>query len=271
MHESRAALPLWTYYWVFVLLLYLPLVVLAVFSLHGSPVLSLPWRGFSTRWYEAIAETSQLTSALANSITIGLASSALALVLGAMTAIAVTRFAFRGRLVLLAVALTPLVMPYLALAVALLLTFLAIGIRPSFFTVVVGHSLLGLPAVVLLLSVRLIGLEDSLEDAAMDLGAGWLRMIRRVHLPLLRPALVAAFITAFVISFNEFYLAVFLAGGDTTLPVYFYSGFRSPDILPPTLALSTLVTALLLVVVAMTETLARRGGLEPDAAEGSGE
>lgn len=237
------------YFWIYVAFLYVPLVVLAVFSFHDSPVLALPWRGFSFRWYGVMLQTPGLLNSLRISLIVATLSGACAAILGSLTAVAVVRFRFPGSNVLAAVALVPLVIPALGLAIALLLTFVALGLQPALPTLIVGHAIIGIPSVLLLVATRVVGIDPALEEAAMDLGARWRRVLIRVYLPLLRPALIAGFIAAFVVSFNDFYLADFLAGPDTTLPLYFFSGFRSPDLMPPTLALMSTVTVAMIFVL----------------------
>jgi spermidine/putrescine transport system permease protein len=239
----------WVYFWVYVVLLYVPLVTLAVFSFNNSLILSLPWRGFSVRWYAAIGDSPALLTSLRTSIIVATVSSIFAVVLGGAVGVAVTRFRFPGRGALLIAALAPLVIPFLGLAVALLLTLLAVGIRPSSVTVAMAHATVAIPSVLLLVGTRMLGLDPALEEAALDLGATWSRIIRRVYVPLMVPALLAGFAAAFVSSFNEFYLALYLAGPKVTLPVYFFSAFRNPNLLPPTLALNTLVTVVILALV----------------------
>jgi spermidine/putrescine transport system permease protein len=244
---------LWTYYVLYVAFLYLPLVILAVFSFHNSSVLALPWRGFSLHWYRAAIYTPGLIDSLKVSLIVATAAGICATIAGSAVAVAVARFPFPGSGLLIVVALVPLIVPALGLAVALLLTFVAFGIPPGVPTVVVGHTVIAIPGVLLLVATRVIGIDRSLEEAAMDLGARWHRVLWRIYLPLLRPALVAGFISAFIVSFNDFYLADFLAGSDTTLPLYFYSGFRAPDVMPPTLALDTALTAVLIVVLGFVQ------------------
>lgn len=240
---------LWTYFWLYIGLLYLPLLVLAAFSFHNSTILGLPWRGFSLQWYREIVHATALLRSLRVSFIVALLSATIAVMLGGALGIAVSRFRFPGRGVLMALALSPLVIPYLGLAVALLMTFVALGMKPSILTVVVGHSVVAMPYALLLVATRLLGVDPELEEAAMDLGAGWPSVLRRLYIPLMGPAIGTAFVTAFVLSFDELYLAFFLSGSDQTLPVYFFSGLRHPEFLPPTLALTTLVT---LVVVSLT-------------------
>ncbi len=250
MSNSRLkGLGFWFYFWAYVALLYLPLVVLALFSFNNSPILSLPWRGFTIRWYSAIDASPALLRSLRTSFVVALVSSVFAVVLGGAAGVAVARFRFPGRGILLVLALAPLVIPFLGLAVALLLTLLAIGVRPSTLTVSMAHATVAIPAVLLLVATRMLGLDKGLEEAAMDLGARWSRIVWRVYIPLMMPALVAGFLASFVSSFNEFYLALYLSGPNVTLPVYFFSAFRNPNLLPPTVALNSLVTIVILALV----------------------
>ncbi len=240
---------LWIYFWLYLGLLFTPLIVLAAFSLHDSDLLALPWQGFSLRWYREMLHSEALLRSLRVSIVVALASSTLAVLLGASLGIAVSRFRFPGRGVLTVLALSPLVIPYLGLAVSLLMTFVALGLKPSIGTVVVGHTVVAIPYALLLVATRLLGVDPELEEAALDLGAGWRSILGRLYIPLMGPAIGTAFVTTFVLSFDELYLAFFLSGSDQTLPVYFFSGLRHPEFLPPTLALTTLFTV---IVVAIT-------------------
>lgn len=249
---------LWAYFWVYVALLYLPLLVLAVFSFHNSDRMSLPWQGFSLRWYKSALHAPELLAALRTSVIVGLCTAVIATVLGAVAGIAIVRFRFPGRALLATLGLVPLAVPYLGLAVALLLTFLTLGVRPSLLTVVVGHSVIALPYVLLLVATRAAGLPDSIEEAAVDLGATWRRVVWKVHLPAVRPALIVGAITAFQVSFDELYLSFFLTGFQPTLPVYFFSSLRRGQLIPPALALTTGVAIILVAGLVATMVLSSR-------------
>ena len=255
---SRRRTGLWAYFWAYLALLYLPLLVLAVFSFHDSDNMSLPWQGFSLRWYRTALESSELLAALRTSFLVGLATAAIATLVGAVAGVAIVRFRFPGRTFLTTLALIPLAIPYLGLAVALLLTFQAIGVRPSLSTVVVGHSIVAVPYVLLLVATRAAALPPSIEEAAVDLGATWWRVLRKVHLPVLKPALVVGAITSFQVSFDELYLSFFLTGFQPTLPVYFYSSLRRGQLVPPALALTTCVAILLVAVLVLTLVVSHR-------------
>jgi spermidine/putrescine transport system permease protein len=249
---------LWTYFWVYVALLYLPLMVLAVFSFHDSVHMSLPWHGFSLRWYKAALHTPELLAALRTSVLVGLCTAVVATVLGGVAGIAIVRFRFPGRALLATLGLIPLAVPYLGLAVALLLTFLTIGVQPSLLTVIIGHTVIALPYVLLLVATRAAGLPDSIEEAAIDLGATWRRVIWKVHLPAVRPALIVGAITAFQVSFDELYLSFFLSGFRPTLPVFFFSSLRRGELVPPALALTTGVAVILIAALVVTMIISGR-------------
>lgn len=249
---------LWAYFWVYVVLLYLPLLVLALFSFHDSERMSLPWEGFSFRWYQTALDSPDLLASLRTSFLVGLATAAIATVIGAAAGIAIVRFRFRGRALLAALGLIPLAVPYLGLAVALLLTFLAFDVRPSIGTVIVGHSVIAIPYVLLLVATRAAAMPESIEEAAIDLGATWWRVVWKVQLPAVRPALIVGAVTAFQVSFDELYLSFFLSGFNPTLPVYFFSSLRRGELVPPALALTTGVAVVLVAALALTLVLSSR-------------
>jgi spermidine/putrescine transport system permease protein len=249
---------LWLYLWLYVGALWAPIFLLALFSFHDSPLLALPWRGFSLRWYEAMVQSPELLRAFRMSLIVAIFSSTGSVILGALLGLAATRFRFPGRRVLVLVAVAPMIIPYLGLAVALLMTFVAVGFQPSVSAVTLGHVVIAIPYVMLLVAARAAGMGSALEEAAMDLGANWWEITRRVYLPVMRPAMLAGFVSAFVLSLDEFYLAFFLSGSDQTLPVYFFSGLRRPELLPPTLALVTLLTLVTIILLTVTQGLASR-------------
>jgi spermidine/putrescine transport system permease protein len=249
--QKRKARGLWTYFWIIVVFQYAPLTLLAVFSFNDSRTLALPLQGFTLRWYRQIFNTPTLIESFQNSVAVALVSALIAVVLGGLAALALMRTRFPGRGIFAVATMVPLVIPGIALAVALLVTIVLFGVSLGRPTVVIGHAVLALPYAALLVAVRFASFNPSLEEAAMDLGASRWRVLRRIHLPLAAPALVPAFLFAFVLSFDDFDFAFFLSGSDQTLPVYFFSGLRRPALLPPVVALQSLVlivTTLAIVV-----------------------
>ncbi|NLD43963.1 MAG: ABC transporter permease [Chloroflexi bacterium] len=246
--------------------LYLPIALLIVFSLNNSPLMIFPLKGLTLKWYYALWDATELLKAARNSIILGLITSAVATLLGTMAAIGVVRFRFRWRGAFLAVASMPLVIPYVVLAVALLILFGLLNVHLSLFTVGVGHVIICLPYVVLIVSARLAGFPSSLEEAAMDLGATYWGTLLRVTLPICFPAILAAFLTSFTTSFDEFAVSFFLAGTEPTLPVYLYSQLRFPNRLPIVVTLAAIVMVGSTVVLVLSEWLRRKG--QPTARRG---
>jgi spermidine/putrescine transport system permease protein len=179
--------------------------------------------------------------------------------LGIAVALLLTRFRFRGEVFLFALAMLPLVVPVVVLAVALLVLFLAAGIDRSLWTVAIGHTVVALPFVVLIVAARLAGFDASLEEAAMDLGATYRRVIGRIILPLIAPAAISAWLVAFTVSLDEFALALFLAGNEPTFPVYVLSQLRFASRLPAMIALAVLLMTGTLLAVIEGRNHSRRG------------
>ncbi len=165
----------------------------------------------------------------------------MATLLGTAMALLFVRFRFRARWLLLGLAVLPLVVPFVVLAAALLVLFRAIDVDRSLLTVAIAHVVVELPFVVVIVIARLIGFDQHLEDAAMDLGASYPATLRLVVLPLIAPAMVAAGLTAFTVSFDEFALALFLVGREPTFPVYLFGQLRFATTLPVMIAMAVLL------------------------------
>lgn len=246
------------YTWLFTVALYLPLLLLVVFSFNDSASLRFPLSGFTTRWYQELWRASALLEALRHSVVVGLISSLVATLFGMMAAIAIMRFDFPGKSTFLALSALPLVIPSVVIGVALLILFRQIvDVELSLWTVGLGHVVVNIPTVMLIVSARLAGFPANLEEAAMDLGTSYWGAQWRVTLPMIMPALLAAFLTAFTTSFDEYAMSVFIVGTETTLPVYMYSQLRFPRRLPVMVALGALIMASSIVIILLAERLRR--------------
>jgi spermidine/putrescine transport system permease protein len=238
---GHTRLPLGATYLVLLAFLYLPIVLLAVFSFSANTSLSFPLKGFSLEWYARAIGDPALQGAARNSLIVASAAGMIATTLGFAVSMAVLRFRFAGRRLLLALAAAPLVVPFVVLGVALFLLFNLLGVPRSLLTIALGHSVVALPYATLILLSRIVGLDPALEDAAMDLGASYPTTLRRVILPLVGPSLLSAWLTSFIVSFDEVALANFLAGGDPTFPVYLYGQLRFAGRLPVLIAMAVLL------------------------------
>ncbi len=247
-----------TYFGLLVLFLYAPLIVLVVFAFNSGNIPSLPIESFSTKWFSSAFSDTTLTSALLRSVLIAAVNGLAATVLGVMAAVSLARRRLALRGVVVTLILIPLVVPYIVLAVGMVVLLHELGIATSLVAVLAGHVVISLPYSVLVILPRLRTLDPSISEAALDLGASELRAFWFVTLPLMAPALFSSFLIAFTISFDEFAIASFLAPpGSPTYPVVLYSSSRTPALLPEVIAIGSIVIVLSLALVVLAE-VARR-------------
>jgi spermidine/putrescine transport system permease protein len=241
------------YFWAFVAFLFAPLAVLVIFSMNNNMTPTLPLSGFTTKWFHQAFSNGELTGAVVRSAGIALTTALFATALGILASIGL--MVLRGRALALAIAalLLPLVVPYITLAVGLLILLQTLGFGPSLEAVVLGHAVITLPFAILVLLPRLRSLDPAMNEAALDLGASSFAAFRLITLPLIVPALVSSSIICFVTSFDEFAIASFLApSGQPTYPIFLYASARTPALLPEVIAVGAIVivASLLLVVTA---------------------
>jgi putrescine transport system permease protein len=207
--------------------LYLPIVILVIYSFNASRLVSV-WGGWSTRWYVELINDRAMQDAVWVTLRIGVLSATVATVLGTLAAVALVRFGrFRGRLLFSAMVYAPLVMPEVITGLSLLLLFVALGVDRGFWTIVIAHTTLTACFVTVIVQARLLSFDTSLEEAAMDLGCPPLKTFLIVTLPLIAPAIVSGWMLAFTLSLDDLVLASFTTGpGATTLPIRIYSEMR---------------------------------------------
>jgi len=256
---GRTRVPLGPVYGGMLVLLYLPIAVLFVFSFNAGTTLSFPLQGLTFEWYASVLGDAALLDAARNSLVVAIGSATTATTLGCGVTIAVLRFRFRGRALLLAMAGLPLIVPFVVMGVAFFLLFVLVDVPRSLLTVGIGHTVIAIPYATLILLARLSGLDPALEDAAMDLGATYRATLRRVVLPLMGPTLLSAWLTCFIVSFDEIALAIFLVGGDPTFPVFLYGQLRFAQRLPVLIAMAVL---LMIGTVVLTLVAVRLRGRE---------
>ena len=227
--------------------LYVPLVLVIVYSFNDSRIATV-WGGFSTRWYGELLRNEDVLQAGALSLQIAAVSATLATILGTMAGLALARFArFRGRTLFTGMITSPMVMPEVITGLSLLLLFVTLQqltgwpAQRGFSTITIAHTTFSMAYVAVIVRSRLIGMDESLEEAAMDLGGRPLRVVFDITLPLIAPAMIAGWLLAFTLSLDDLVIASFVAGpGSSTLPMYIFSKVKlgvSPDIT----ALATLI------------------------------
>jgi putrescine transport system permease protein len=207
--------------------LYVPIVILVIYSFNASRLVTV-WGGWSTRWYAELAGDTAILQAAFISLRVALVSASAATLLGTLAAVALVRFGrFRGRLLFASMIYAPLVMPEVITGLSLLLLFVAIAVDRGFWTVMIAHTTMAMCFVTIIVQSRLIDFDTSLEEAAMDLGASPQATFLSVTLPLILPAIAAAWMLSFALSLDDLVIASFTTGpGATTLPIRIYSQVR---------------------------------------------
>jgi putrescine transport system permease protein len=238
--------------------LYIPIVSLIVYSFNSSRLVTV-WGGFSTKWYGALLHNDQILNAAFLSLKVAAISATLAVVLGTLAGLVLARFGpFKGRTLLSGLTTAPLVMPEVITGLSLLLLFVTmeqvIGwpAGRGMTTIVISHITLTMAFVTVVVQSRLSQMDDSLEEAAMDLGARPHKVFFLITLPIITPALMSGWLLAFTLSLDDLVITSFVAGpGSSTLPMVIFSKVRlgvSPDIN----ALATILVTIVAVGVAIT-------------------
>ena len=206
-------------------LLLAPLVIVVAVSFGPSANFEFPPGGLSLRWYQAFFANPEFVRAFFQvSLVLGLLAASSACALGALAAIGLVRLRFAGREALEAFFMAPLFIPEILFGAALYLIYARLGVRPSLTSLLCGHVVICTPYVIRNVMAGLIGLDPRLEEAAMSLGAGRVQAFLKVALPLIRSSILSGFIFAFIISFSDINLALFISGpNSTTLPVYVFN------------------------------------------------
>ena len=200
--------------------LYAPMIVTALFSVNDSTIQTLPFSGFTTKWYSALFNDDAMKSAIYYSLKVAAVAVTLSAVAGFGFALLVRRLQLRGIGAIQGLLAAPLVAPGLVLGISLLVVFRSADVTPGFWTIVAGHAAFITPLIMFILIQRLKTSDPSLEQASMDCGAGHIRTFWHVTLPGVRVALIAGCLLGFTLSMDEIAVTFFLAGTDSTLPVY---------------------------------------------------
>jgi spermidine/putrescine transport system permease protein len=233
--------------------LYVPLAVVVAFSFNDSR-LNAEWVGFTLEWYRTLLADARMLRATANSLFIALVSSSLAMVLGTMAGIAMHRWKIRF---LPFMVLTPVAMPEILLGVSLLVFFIQVlNLTLGLLSVLIAHTTFSIGFVAIIVRARLAGMDESVFEAARDLGATPWETFRLVTLPLILPGVAAGFLMAFTLSIDDFVITFFTAGvGVSTLPLQIYSMIRIA-VTPEVNAISTLLMLLTLAMILAASRLA---------------
>ena len=235
-----------------------PILAIMPLSFSSGAYLTYPLPGFSMRWYEDFLNSPRWMLSLKNSIIIGVASTALSMVLGTLAALGLAQWKSKFKTVVLAVVLSPVVVPGVITAVGLYFFFAPLGLTGSYAGLILAHTALATPFVVITVSATLQSFDMNLARAAASLGASPIYAFRRVILPLILPGLASGALFAFATSFDEVVVVLFMAGPEQrTLPREMFSGIRE-NISPTITAAAVILTTVSVILLATLEALRRR-------------
>ncbi len=232
--------------------LYLPIAILVVNAFNDNRY-GLKWDGFTLKWFSAMAGNSGLMEAARHSLAIAVCAATFATAIGALAAIAFHRYRFPGRRVLQGTLMTLMMAPDIILAISLLVLFVSIGVALGFWSLLLAHITFCLPFAMVTVSARLQGFDPHLLDAARDLGASEGQLLRRIVLPLLRPALLSSWLLAFTLSLDDVIVSSFVTGpAYDVLPLKIYSMVKV-GVKPEVNALATIMVVLSLALVLISQ------------------
>lgn len=236
------------------LILFAPIVVMVVFSFNASKV-GYTWGGFSLNWYHELFSNEAMIQAAINSVLLAVVAATVTTVIGGLTAMSFRRYDFKGKSVLQSLLFVLMMSPEIVLAISLLALFLMIGIELGFVTLLLAHITFCLPFVVITVSARLASLDNSLLEAARDLGASEFTMIRTVLLPIVLPAVLAGWVLAFTLSLDDVVVSTFNTGANfEILPLQIYSMVRV-GVKPEVNAVGTILLAISLLGLLISQLL----------------
>ena len=241
--------------------LYLPMVILVIYSFNSSKLVTV-WAGFSTKWYGELMRNEAFLDAAWVTIKVVVLSSTFATVLGTLAAYVLVRAGrFWGRTLFSGMIYAPLVMPEVITGLSLLLLFIGIGLDRGVMTIVLAHTTFSMCYVSVVVSSRLSTFDMSLEEAALDLGSTPFEAFRLVTLPIIAPAVISGWLLAFTLSLDDLVIASFTSGPSaTTLPIKIFSAVRL-GVSPEINALSTIMIAIVTVGVISASLISKRAAV----------
>ncbi|TIX18219.1 MAG: ABC transporter permease [Mesorhizobium sp.] len=257
---------LWIWCGLVILFLLVPILIPVPLSFNSGAFFIFPLEGISTRWYEVVLGTQRWQSAIGNSLIVAFGTTLIATTLGTLTAIALSDEKFPGRRIVMPLLLSPLIVPVVITAVGSYLFYARIGLASTYAGIILAHTALASPFVVVTVGASLTGFDRNLMRAAAISGAKPLTSFFRVMLPLILPGVLSGAAFAFVTSFDEVVVVQFLASaGQRTMPLEMFIGLRE-KLSPAITAAATLMMALSIVLLVVANLLARRGQKRPGTA-----
>lgn len=244
------------YLWIVLALMYLPIIVIIVYSFNESK-LSSSWDGFSLTWYKQLFKDRSMGEALINTLVLGCLSSGAAAIIGTLGAVGIPKALLPGKGIIEYIVMLPMMTPEIILGMVSLTFFSLLSLPFGMTTLFLAHTAFCIPYVYMQVKARLVGLDPSLLEAAKDLGAGEARAFFDITLPLISPAIVSGMLLAFAMSIDDVIISVFVTGANTTtLPMKIYTMLKT-GVTPKINAMCTLMFAATLLIVVVSSLIGK--------------
>ena len=228
------------------LFLYLPILIVVIFSFNTSKM-NIVWHGFTLKWYTTFFKSRTLMEALENTLFIGVISTVVSTSVGTLGALGLNKYNFKGKALIDKLLYIPIVIPEIVLGIALLSIYTILNFSLGITTMILAHITFSIPYVVTTVRARIAGMDKSLEEAAMDLGARPFKVFRKITLPLIAPGVLSGAMLSFSLSIDDVVISFFTNGpGSTTLPLKIYSMVKT-GVRPDVNALSTVIILIMIV------------------------
>ncbi|MCI6018529.1 MAG: ABC transporter permease [Clostridiales bacterium] len=236
---------------------YLPIVMVVIFSFNESK-LTVSWNGFSLKWYEALFKDKGIREALVNSLILGVISCGVSAVIGTLGALGMARVHYKSRGMIEYLSTVPIMVPEIILGMVFLAFFSLLKLPFGMVTLVIAHTAFCIPYIFMMVKARLVGIDKSLEEAALDLGAAPARAFFDITLPLITPAVISGCILAFAMSFDDVVISIFVNSPKVnTLPIKIYTQLKT-GVTPEINALCTIILVVVILVLLISSVFSRK-------------
>ena len=236
---------------------YLPIVMVVIFSFNESK-LTVSWNGFSLKWYEALFKDKGIREALVNSLILGVISCGVSAVIGTLGALGMARMHYKSRGMIEYLSTVPIMVPEIILGMVFLAFFSLLKLPFGMVTLVIAHTAFCIPYIFMMVKARLVGIDNSLEEAALDLGAAPARAFFDITLPLITPAVISGCILAFAMSFDDVVISIFVNSPKVnTLPIKIYTQLKT-GVTPEINALCTIILVVVILVLLISSVFSRK-------------
>jgi len=242
---------------VILLLTYVPIILTVVYSFNASKLTSI-WEGFSLKWYQELFRDRDLREALINSLVLALSSCSAATVIGTMGALGMKKVPLRTNGLIESISTMPMMIPEIILGIVFMAAFSLVGLPFGMTTLIIAHTAFCIPYIFMMVRARLEGMDQSIEDAARDLGAGPFRLFWDITLPMILPAVLSGMLLAFAMSFDDVIISLFVTGPQVnTLPVKIYTKLKT-GVTPEINALATIMLAVIVFALFLSNFISNR-------------